>query len=69
MAKQVKNEKFAGGGVATIKVSAITVPVDNELAIWLPGKDGRNHIVKLYNGGDGKITAKTILCDIDVQAE
>lgn len=56
----------SGGAIVTMKVSALSIPVENELTLWLPGKDGSNHIIKVYNAGDGIAKIETINTKIEV---
>lgn len=64
MTEKTKNK--SGGAVVTMKVSALSVPVGSELTVWLPGKDGGNHIIKVYNDGSGVIQIEPIHAKIEV---
>jgi hypothetical protein len=61
-----ENKNKSGGAVVTMKVSALSIPVASELTLWLPGKDGSNHILKVYNDGSGVAKIETINTKIEV---
>jgi len=59
----------SGGAIVTMKVSALSLPANSELTLWCTGHDGRNHIVKVLNCGDGTILVEPVEAKIEVRED
>lgn len=52
--------------MVTMKVAAMSLPVENELTLWLPDSAGHTHIIKIYNKGDGVTRIDAINTKVEV---